>query len=121
VTPPPNGSFKEHRDTFKEALQAIAAYPCKECKSTVPYFYCAACKAEWDKRQLEERDRINAKQRKWYARRKWRKSIRNYLKATLCAACGEKFEAKRKDAKFCSNTCRQKAYRARTQGLPMQP
>lgn len=30
-----------------------------------------------------------------------------------CEWCGVTFHAKRSDAKFCSNACRQKAYRAR--------
>ena len=29
-----------------------------------------------------------------------------------CQACGEPFKPRRADAKFCSNACRQKAYRA---------
>jgi hypothetical protein len=29
-----------------------------------------------------------------------------------CQACGELFKQRRADAKFCSNACRQKAYRA---------
>ena len=31
--------------------------------------------------------------------------------ASACAACGEKFKGKRKDARFCSDTCRQRAHR----------
>ena len=31
----------------------------------------------------------------------------------VCAICGEKFTAKRKDALYCSNACKQAAYRNR--------
>lgn len=31
----------------------------------------------------------------------------------VCAACGAKFTAKRKDAQYCSNACKQAAYRKR--------
>lgn len=30
---------------------------------------------------------------------------------TVCVTCGKKFTPKRNDAKYCSNACRQKAYR----------
>ena len=30
-----------------------------------------------------------------------------------CEVCGEEFEAKRNDARFCSDTCRQNAHRAK--------
>src|SRR4029077_2140096 len=32
-------------------------YPCAECADTVPYFYCDACKAVWEKRTHEEEER----------------------------------------------------------------
>jgi hypothetical protein len=106
---PHNESVKAPRDNLKEPLHS---YPCKECKSTIPYYYCTPCRAEWNKRQQVERDKNNATQRKWYARRKerqqWRKP-RQY-----CAACQAEFTGKRKDAKFCSNPCRQRAHRIGT-------
>lgn len=33
----------------------------------------------------------------------------------VCAVCGERFNAKRKDAVYCSSACKQKAYRQRTE------
>jgi RNA polymerase-binding transcription factor DksA len=33
--------------------------------------------------------------------------------ATTCEACGEEFSPLRSDARYCSSTCRQRAYRAR--------
>jgi hypothetical protein len=109
---PRDDSVKGFNETFKDALQAIAAYPCKECKSTIPVYYCTPCRAEYDKRYKIERDHLNAKQREQYARRKARKAWRN-LK-TGCAACGAEFKGKRKDAKFCSSACRQKNHRTKT-------
>jgi hypothetical protein len=101
--PPRNESIKVQQPGFKEALRA--SYPCKECKSTIPYYYCTPCRAEWDKRSEVKRSQENAKQRKWYAERKARRP------ATLCTTCGVRFRGKRKDAKFCSNNCRQRAHR----------
>jgi hypothetical protein len=44
------------------------SYPCPDCADTIPYFYCDACNAEWEKRTHEEEERTRAKQRAWYAR-----------------------------------------------------
>ena len=33
-----------------------------------------------------------------------------------CAQCGEHFEPKRSDSRYCSSACRQKAYRERSAG-----
>jgi capsular exopolysaccharide synthesis family protein len=41
--------------------------------------------------------------------------VSNQTMAT-CVECGNKFEAARSDARFCSSACRQKAYRARKTG-----
>ena len=41
-------------------------------------------------------------------RRKLRQQARTDM---TCACCGKTFTANRKDAKFCSNACRQSAYR----------
>ena len=107
---PGDDKLKSHRVTVKEPSQA-PAYPCDECADTVPYFYCTACKAEWEKRQREERARYNTKQRERYARRqRWRKASRP---PKMCAQCETKFEPKRKDAKYCSHACRQAGYRGR--------
>jgi hypothetical protein len=34
-----------------------------------------------------------------------------------CGACGEPFDSSRSDARYCSNACRQDAYRKRKQGF----
>jgi hypothetical protein len=42
-----------------------------------------------------------------------RKGYREYKIARMrCARCGDPFEPKRLDARYCSNACRQAAYRA---------
>jgi hypothetical protein len=84
-------------------------YPCADCASTVPLFYCTACRAEFEGRCREERERERAKQREWYARRKARRAMGKRL--TPCAACGNEVRSKRKDARFCSGTCRQRPHR----------
>jgi hypothetical protein len=107
VPPPPCNDFsKSLSETFAKALQ----YPCKECASTVPYFYCTPCKDEWNKRRKIERDRACKMQREQYARRKRRLDA---LHPRYCAICQARLSGRRKDAKFCSNTCRQRAARSR--------
>ena len=85
------------------------SYPCELCINTVPYYYCTTCKAKWEEIHRKERERRNAKQRNYYARlkviRQWR------TPPTVCLSCGEEFRGKRKDAKYCSAKCRQKAHR----------
>ncbi len=96
---------------LEEPLRDAFSYPCELCVNEVPYYYCTACMAEYDKRKREERERDNAKQRKAYARRQhFRRMSRP---ATACKACGEKVEAKRKDALYCSAACRQRTHRQR--------
>ena len=58
---------------------------------------------------VEERERERPKQREWYARRKARLAMGK--RPTPCAACGNEVRGKRKDARFCSGACRQRAHR----------
>jgi hypothetical protein len=83
-------------------------YPCKECAADVPYFYCAECRAEWDSRQQKQRERESAKRRRWYL---MRRNIRRFQMPPKLCACGLDIKSKRKDARFCSAKCRQKAHR----------
>jgi len=91
----------------------LSRYPCLDCRDLsprqIPHYYCAACKAEWEKRREDEYQREAAKQRAWYAQRKERR-----LRATpptTCPICGAQFKGRRKDARFCSDGCRQRAHR----------
>ena len=105
---PPRYEFRKVEvRTSKKAL--LPRFPCPDCASTVPYFYCDACKTEWDGRQRKQREAVNARQRKWYAERKARKARSLSL---ACHECGASLTGKRKDARFCSTVCRQKAHRA---------
>lgn len=109
-TPPPrNRKEKVHTGYLKEPLRVT--FPCELCTDDVPYYYCTDCRAEWDKRQAAENKRQREQQRRWYAQRR-RKQIAA-RPPTTCATCGEQFKAKRKDARYCSNVCRQQAHRQR--------
>ncbi|MDX1072376.1 hypothetical protein GOL32_28285 [Sinorhizobium medicae] len=88
-------------------------YPCPDCKNTIPRYYCDACKAEYEKQEQQKRDerekerqQRNARQRERYAeKRQWTRK-----KAANCIACGLEFQPRRRDAKYCSAACRQRAY-----------
>ena len=109
-------SAKVSRDTGEDPLQIT--YPCEDCALTVPYYYCTSCSAEWEERQAKERERDNARQREQYARRAQRR--RTLRRRTKCGGCGEDLNPElRKDAKYCSGVCRQRAHRLRKgQGGP---
>lgn len=94
-------------------------YPCDLCADTTPSHYCDACKAENEKDQQEKRNQKeerrqqrNARQRQRYATKKyWRDNLHRYgdPKPT-CQTCGAMLRGKRRDAKYCSALCKQKAY-----------
>jgi hypothetical protein len=115
--PPRNGSVDVGRRAPKEPLQP--RYPCELCADLQPRFYCDRCKAEWDRRQqhagVERRSWWSArlaKQREQYANRQRRKKARRG--PIMCAAgCGIEVQSKRKDSRYCSAACRQRAYRQR--------
>jgi hypothetical protein len=98
---------------IETAVTKGPTYPCADCKSTIPKYYCTACRSEWEKRLAQEEEQSRANQRKWYARRKARR-----WKSKPCAECGAAFTVsggsgkyKRADARFCSDACRQRAHR----------
>src|SRR5262245_39645219 len=101
----------QHDDTVSTA----PPYPCVVCKDTIPYFYCAPCRSEFERRHKADCEKQNQKQRTWYRRRKdWqlqRRQMNGQL--PLCATCRKQFEPKRKDAKYCTPACRQAAHRHR--------
>ena len=85
--------------------------PARTAATLLPNFYCDPCKAQWDKKQQEddkreakERQRKNKRQREYY---QINKAIRQPI---ACATCGDEFESRRSDAKYCSAACRQRAY-----------
>jgi hypothetical protein len=107
--PARNGSAVSPTASAAEPLRQ--RYPCADCASTVPYFYCAPCRAEREKRQQEERERESAKRRKWRANSRANRKARRQWRLRACAACGKEFQGKRKDARYCSDACRQRAHR----------
>ena len=97
----------------ERAVTKSPAYPCADCRSTIPKYYCTACRSEWEKRWVEKEERARAKRREWYAKRKARR-----WKSKACTECGATFtvsggpgKGKRADARFCSDRCRQRAHR----------
>ncbi len=95
-------------DSFNEAWRKVYTYPCADCADQTPYFYCNACRAEWEKRYEKEHERDKAKQREWYRARRARR-----IRPKFCAACKNQFTPNRTDAKFCCAACRQRAHRNR--------
>jgi hypothetical protein len=90
--------------TLKEASRL--SYPCSDCADEIPYFYCDACRAEWNIRQQKIAEGERAKQRKWYHARRER-----LRRSVTCPACREPFKQRRADQRFCSPACRQREYR----------
>jgi hypothetical protein len=88
--PKPQPQSREKDDKLSKAISKLNAYPCPECASTVPLYYCTGCKAEYDKRNKDEHDKRTAKQRAEYARRRQRKLSRQ--KPKQCASCGKEFD-----------------------------
>jgi hypothetical protein len=104
VTPPSAPQIKDREVTSK-----TPRFPCKDCAATGPAYYCAACSAEWNKRQQGKHSRECAKRRAQYRHRKQRLALTRSPKQ--CMECGRKLNGKRKDARFCSNSCRQRTHR----------
>jgi protein-arginine kinase activator protein McsA len=84
-------------------------YPCEDCRDAVPSEYCNACAAEWEKREHAEFEKRTAKQRADYKRRKQHMLSTRPLRR--CQTCGLEFKQTRIDARFCCDTCRQRAHR----------
>jgi len=104
-----HGSEMSPCETLKKPSQI---YPCEDCVDHVPFYYCTACRAEYDKRNRAENEQRKAKQRELYKRRKRRQ--RRSKPRPVCLGCNQPFEPKRADSKHCKPACRQKAYRQRT-------
>ena len=104
---------QEPRDAFVQVPirpfnepSRLCSFPCSDCAGDVPYFYCDACKAEWNKRQGKEAERERAKQRNWYRARRERTR-----RSVTCPGCKEPFKQRRVDQRFCSPACRQRECR----------
>jgi len=91
---------------------SLHAFPCDDCRDALPADYCDSCKAQREEQQQkrhereeQERLRKNERQRELYRQHNMFRTRRH-----CCVSCGEKFEPKRSDAKYCSAACRQRAY-----------
>jgi hypothetical protein len=118
--PPPKPSDASSNHTRREINDpSPPPYPCEDCCDTVPSLYCDACRTRWDKEQEAKREKDrqkqlekNAAQRSRYAARK-RHWADYYARPIACATCSKEFKPKRRDTKYCSAACRQRAYMKR--------
>ena len=108
-----------HEPTPAAEPSSIPPYPCQACELTYPHYYCTACRTEFERRRDEKLGKRKARrreqQRAWYRTRRDReRNLRRCLgHLPRCATCDATFAPKRKDAKYCTPTCRQRAYRRR--------
>jgi hypothetical protein len=90
--------------TPKEAANTTKASNCAVCGQrmmTAPFPPRSVCSSRCYQRQLRARKRASAR--------------------ATCSTCGLGFVPKRKDARFCSDACRQRAYRGRTSDSTPRP
>ena len=110
---PPPSTEPRDESAPTDLSTELSRYPCPDCRDLrprqIPHYYCAACKAEWEKRYQEKQKQVAAKHRAWHARR--REQRLRTTPPTTCAICGTQFKGRRKDARFCSDRCRQRAHR----------
>lgn len=111
---PRDTSVNVNLSEAKEPSRPEQSYPCEDCSGNNRFYYCTACKAEWEKREREKNEAANAKQRAWYQARVKR---RRFWRKQKCVVCQQSFEKKRRDATTCSAKCRQKSYRLRSKGV----
>jgi hypothetical protein len=117
---PLDAVFKHSAPNNETAVtkESAPAYPCADCRATTFNFYCSVCRAEWNKRCAAKAESARIKQRKWYRERRSRRWM-----PRACAVCGAEFRiggavgSKRKDARFCSPKCRQKAHRVTAKSI----
>jgi len=64
LTNPEKCAKRAAHQPCEKAVTREQKYPCADCRSTVPLFYCAKCKAEFERRCQLERDKENARRRK---------------------------------------------------------
>jgi hypothetical protein len=121
-SPPPDNASPKVREKVSESRDK--PFPCELCSESPPSHYCDTCKAEEARRAREKHEKQKAKQRAWYARRRERAAWSRV--PITCGGCGKEFncgaessdQKRRRDSKYCSSACRQKAHRKRvTDGL----
>jgi hypothetical protein len=98
-------------DTLK-SRNALKPKYCEACFLTVPFYYCDACREKWEaeQRPIKEAERRKMDRQNERARQHRKKQRLDAIGHRKCPSCGTLFDG-RKDAKFCSSRCRQKAHR----------
>ena len=76
-------------------------------------FELASCCSSACYDKLKERNRKNSIKRSTLRRKERRDTARKELPDTVCSHCQQSFRPLRNDAKFCSDKCKQSAYRER--------
>jgi hypothetical protein len=110
--PEPKRDAKVGRDrvaTREPVTDLLGDYPCKTCRELLPRLYCDACRARYDE-NLERESRHEREKRR---QRERARRARRRLKHRRCETCRGYFKSPRRDARYCSAACRQKAYRDR--------
>jgi hypothetical protein len=86
------------------AGKPLITFPCRDCFTLDPLYYCDECRQRWEAVQRQKLDAENAKRRERRARK------RRHQRQT-CVVCREPFYGKRRDAKTCSSRCRVRLHR----------
>jgi hypothetical protein len=83
-------------------------YPCDTCQHLrTIHLWCDSCRSRWWREREERLERDRAYRRDLRARNRIEPLAR------ACADCGEYFTPSRADTRYCSDACRQHAYRER--------
>ncbi len=105
---PVTGMHRRTAKTSDNTLRKASQFsPCDDCRVMAPRYYCDDCRQRWARERQAKREKENAAARQRRARKRllWR---------ATCAHCETAFIPKRRDARYCSAACRQKAHRTRT-------
>lgn len=111
IIPPKRLTKEQQAETDEKARQAEEnRYPCRTCSSEIPKYYCDRCRARWEEELEQQRENERQQARA-------RRERRRMAKQTRCHQCHQWMVGKRKDTKYCSPACRQKAHRVTAKRL----
>jgi len=118
--PPPPRDASANVAKVDICAPVTPAYPCATCQHTDPAYYCRTCASTFEKFQAPKRERLADRRarRAEYAkrsneRRRRERALRRELWRAVCAQCHGGFIPQRRDSRYCSHLCRQRAYRER--------
>ena len=87
--------------------EPVTEYPCATCRHLHWInLYCDPCRERWEADREAKRQRDRVYRRELRARRR-------AMRVGICESCAETFRPSRADSRYCSNACRQRAYRRR--------